>query len=223
MDSRSRACEASLLYTEAPGFTGRTLASLLRDELTDNDVTLLSVEDEAGVFTILRGDRADVLIAQVGEPLPLDHFASVGRPAGTDIDETLMLGRLARHRSCLTVLVIDPERTGPQRPALEDGGRAALCRAILTALSEVSAPDLLFWNQTDTLYAAEELAETAEPVFGPAPRAAPKAIEAGPAVLRLPAPARPRIRVEEFLSMRNMSLSMVSATVALSTWPHLVG
>ncbi|MDF0600524.1 hypothetical protein P1J78_07265 [Psychromarinibacter sp. C21-152] len=97
-----------------------------------------------------------VLVAGCDQPMEVAHFLDAGRPGGATVCETEMLSRLTSHRYSVTILVSDnDDAPQPDDPDLQELKRA-LCWQLAEAMPADAQPSLVFWCETDMLYAGEE-------------------------------------------------------------------
>ncbi len=156
MDQRSPTFEATLLYKTAPALDYPALVAELRELLADHGMVLTNAERIDGIFTLLTCDTLQILLAVTETPLPVEHFLDAHRPASDRYGEVNILRRLQDHKSCAAVLVLDAEGDNvPFGQAFEDTKRV-ICWEIAECLSEMARPELIFWCDSDTLYAADE-------------------------------------------------------------------
>ena len=94
------------------------------------------------------------MIGVCSDGLPPKHFLEAMRPAISVLTDREILQRLTRHSSSMTLLVMDAD--GMQDAPRQQSLKSCLCWDLTDLLFTMTAPDLVFWCGTDTLYAAEE-------------------------------------------------------------------
>ncbi|WP_172295374.1 hypothetical protein [Pseudoruegeria sp. HB172150] len=159
MDSLTPIFESSLLFQapidDDPAGLEEDVGRIAR--ACDLTVRMLPTDDPA--FRLFHLGEIQVLITGCGDPLPAAHFLEAQRPGETLLNETAVLARLTSHEYSLSVLVTDnPELPFPdceERQTLKE----RLCRHITDALRERHRASLVFWSDTDMLFASEEFAK----------------------------------------------------------------
>ncbi len=127
----------------------------LPEIVEDQGLILERLESIDGAYLLLDCGPVQVLIAFCSDPMLVMHFVNAGRPAEAMRSETDILILLHRHRATATVLVTDtPGETSPD-PRL-DVQKRMLCADLTDWLFTRTTPDLVFWCDTDTLFAAPE-------------------------------------------------------------------
>ena len=156
MDHRSPTFEANLLYKTAPDTNSDALLEDIQAVLAAHETMLERLERVDSVFTLIHCDTVDVLLAFTDICMPVAHFENVQRPAFARLSEAEVLGRLSRHESSVTVLVV-AKRGDDATPARQNPDRMrAICRDLTALIHDACAADLVYWSDNDTLYAGEE-------------------------------------------------------------------
>ncbi len=156
MDPRSPSFEANLLYKTAPTPRFDKLVEEIADVLEAQGTMLIGVERVDHIFTLLNCDTVEILLAFTGDPLPVEHFIDANRPAAASLCEAEILGRLTRHKSSATVLVVDRDGCAGAYSQPHEELKRNLCWGIADCLHNHCAADLVFWCDSDTLYSADE-------------------------------------------------------------------
>ena len=156
MDPRSPSFEANLLYKTAPRFNINSVVEDFRCAIKDQGQTLHHVEQIDSVFTHLTCDNVDILIAYCAAPLPVEHFLGAERPSTTGYSEAEILGRLTLNQASITILVTDRDLDDMHFGAAHEEVKRNLCWDLTDCVQSNLAASLVFWSDTDTLYAAEE-------------------------------------------------------------------
>lgn len=156
MDDRSPSFEANLLYKTAQSPSFDTLLADLEAVIAINGETLRQLEPIDSVFTLLSCDSVQVLLAFSAEPLSVEHFLGAERPVATSIADSEILARLTDCRASATVLVLDQDPNNPNFGAAHEALKRAICWDVTDCLYNGTEADLVFWADTDTLFAAEE-------------------------------------------------------------------
>jgi len=154
MGSRSSSFEASLLYKTASLPALETVREDIQAIIETNGEVLLRTDQVDEMFTILTCEAVQVLLAFTPAPLPVAHFLNASRPGAASLSETEILSRLQQVHGMVTVLVIDRET--PAAETAETDLKHDLCWDITECLFQKSTADIVFWSDTDMLYAAEE-------------------------------------------------------------------
>jgi len=158
MDPRSPSFEANLLFKTAPRFTLSSVVNKLRCAIEDQGETLHHVEKIDTVFTHLTCDSVDILLAYCEAPLPAEHFLGAERPSVTSFSDAEILTRLTLNQASFTILVTDREIDDMPYGAAHEALKRALCWDLADCIESSFGTDLVFWSDTDTLYASEEFA-----------------------------------------------------------------
>lgn len=156
MTHQNKNVEASLLYQvkSAPFATVDTLA--LRSTIETLGVSVQDMQVDSDAYALLICDQIEILVAGCNLPFTMDHFRGVSRPAGTDCYAEV-LSALARHKSSLTVLVLDREdRKDTMAPDELDALKQQICQETIDFLMATTAPDLVFWSNQDKLLTIAE-------------------------------------------------------------------
>ena len=143
MDHRSPTFEANLLYKTAPDTNSDALLEDIQAVLAAHETMLERLERVDSVFTLMHCDTVDVLLAFTDICMPVSHFENVQRPQFARLAEAEVLGRLSRHESSVTVLVIDKGGATAAKPA-EKRHLREICRDI-TALIHAKSACFALW------------------------------------------------------------------------------
>jgi hypothetical protein len=160
-DARSH--EANLLFQSPIAADPARLATDVHELALAHGLNAEIAESAGEQFQLFDCGTLQILVAGCAQPLDVSHFLDVARPDGASLSETAILSRLTGHRYSVTVLVADhPDR--PEYVADETAAarRTALKERLCWQLTELMRarhrPALVFWADTDTLYAGEEFA-----------------------------------------------------------------
>ena len=156
MNPRSPSSEASLLYATPCTIDFAQLSASFGDLAKAHDVQIETVEQPDDDFILITCDVVQVLVASdMGAP-HVTRYLEATRPRAAQVNETEILARLSRNVASASVLVLDTGAeegpTGPVHEAL----KRALCWDTTEILLRATAPALIYWGESDTLYAAEE-------------------------------------------------------------------
>ena len=166
MDQRSPTFEANLLLKTAPNASVDPLVEDIQELLAAHETMLINIERVEPVFTLLRCDEIDILLAFTDISMPVAHFENVQRPRLSKLSEADVFGRLVRHKSSVTVLVMDRDRGAGALPEANPDRNRRLCRKITEMVNARLDAELVFWAETDMLFAGEEFDPGAK---GPCP------------------------------------------------------
>lgn len=153
MDHGSRSFEASLLYKTASLPSLDPLIEELQAIMDINGETLRRTDHVDDMFTVLTCDSVQILLAFSPDTLPVAHFLNASRPGAASLGESEILMRLTAIRAMVTVLVIERETAAV---APDAALKRNLCWDVTDCLFHNSDAELVFWTETDMLYAAEE-------------------------------------------------------------------
>ena len=159
MGHESPAFEATLLYKTAPRPDLDRLVRDIEDVLDAHGAMLLSVEHLDGIFTLLSCDTVQVLLAFTDSAMPIEHFLDTHRPATADLSEPAMLARLTAHTAAATVMVMNCNGSVRMNAAHETLKRN-ICWDVTETIFQLCTADLVFWNETDTLFSDAEFERT---------------------------------------------------------------
>ncbi|MCG6904352.1 MAG: hypothetical protein LJE68_16900 [Rhodobacter sp.] len=156
MEPRSPSFEANLLYQTVRTPNYADLIDDLTTTIEGNGETLRQIDEIDSVFTLLTCKQVQILIAFNPDPLPVDHFLGAERPTTSNIGDGEIMRRLTASSASATVLVLDRNPNTPIFGAEQDRLKRSLCWDIVDCLFFATSADLVFWSETDTLYAADE-------------------------------------------------------------------
>ncbi len=159
----ARSHESNLLFQSPVAVDPAVLATDVHELALAHGLNAEIAESAGDSFQLFDCGTLQILVAGCEQPLNVSHFLDVARPEGASLSETAILSRLTGHRYSMTVLVADH----PDRPELAADEVAAtrrselkerLCWQLTELLRARHRPALVFWADTDTLYAGEEFA-----------------------------------------------------------------
>jgi len=156
MNPRSPSFEANLLYRDARRMDPAALVQDFRAAAQDHGVQVVAVEQIEDGFVLITCDVVQVLVGTCPDPLPVQHFLDAARPRAAQFGDTVILDRLTRHQSSVTILVMDLAGEGMRFGPVHERLKRTLCWELTDCLLTESTPELVFWCDTDTMYAAEE-------------------------------------------------------------------
>jgi len=156
MDHRSPAFEATLLYQDGSMPDVMAHDSDFARILAENGETLQSIERIDSVFFLITGAETKILVALGNEALPLDGFLEAGRPSVSALHENEILNRLTQVGSHMTVIALPKDPNASFVAARIEAMLQGICWELVACLFLHARPDLVFWADTDTLYADEE-------------------------------------------------------------------
>lgn len=157
MSTRSHSAECTLIYGAAPMVDEAGLVQRLAAGLRTRVATSTTVETEhqPGIYIHLGLGPIEVLVSLCPMRLPAQHFAGARRPPHPVRNNGYVQSLLEFHETCITVLVTARRQCGaPVPPSRVD----TLCETVAQQLACATAPDLIFLNSSDVLYAREEFA-----------------------------------------------------------------
>lgn len=146
--------ESNLLFATPCVLDPDHLAENMRETISDHGVAVHETDISDGAFLLMTCDGFQILVAFSDAPLPADHFQQAGRPGSVLCDELQMLDLLDEHRANATILVMKTAMDSGLE--LSDDMRSDICWDLTDCIAAMTSPDLVFWCDTDTLYAAEE-------------------------------------------------------------------
>ncbi len=147
--------EATLLSRGRLDLSRHDAQDELQEIVEDQGLVLERFETMDDMFLMLDCGPVQVLIALCNEPMKVSHFVNANRPAERKWNDDQILGLLHGHEAISTVLVTDTPGTTHQDPRL-DVQKRMLCADLTDWMFSRTLPDLVFWSDTDTLYAGPE-------------------------------------------------------------------
>ena len=161
MDRESPVFEANLLYKTSHRPDIDMLRADLCTAVEASGETVIRFEQIDEMFSLLTCERVQILLAFSTTALSVGHYLGAERPVAASIGDAEILTRLTECKTNVTVLVLDNEHGIPVVDAGLTSLNRTICWKITDCLYSKTQPDLVFWAEDDTLYAAEEFARAA--------------------------------------------------------------
>ena len=161
MDQRSPTFEATLLHKTAPNLDQNQIKKEFAKTLDAHNETIENIEKIDSVYYLFHCQSVKILLAIGADPLPLDGMLNATRPGAVAIHETQILAQLVEIGASSTLLVLerDPNTaSGAPEQALK---MRNICWELSDRLYACTSTDLVFWSETETLYAAPEFERAA--------------------------------------------------------------
>jgi hypothetical protein len=156
MNPRSPSSEASLLYATPCTIDFEQLRASFADLAQAYGVRIEAVDQPDDDFILISCDVVQVLVAtDFGAPHVARYLEAV-RPRAAQVTETEILARLSQNVASASVLVLDATDNDAPTGAAHEALKSGLCWELTEVLLAATTPTLIYWGETDTLYAAEE-------------------------------------------------------------------